>query len=323
MLALTEVNVWHWIGFIACVLVLLALDLAVLNRRAKADGYLQAIRWTAVWFSLAMLFALGLKSWRGNKEALEFLAGYLVELSLSMDNVLVMALVFTYFSIPSEHQHRVLFWGILGALVMRGMLIGVGVALVVWLHWVLYLFGAFLVWSGIRILLVKTKVDPEKNRIVRWTRKIIPVAPELDGRRFSTSWQGRKALTRLALALLVIETSDLLFALDSVPAVFAVTTRPFIVFTSNVFAILGLRSLYFVLAGAMRSFRYLKAGLSVVLVLFGLKMLLDPHDRPPHWFQAQIPIGASLATVAGILLISIILSVIAGRRGGNHEATGP
>jgi tellurite resistance protein TerC len=323
MLALTQVHAWHWIGFVGCVLVLVALDLGVLHRRAPAETYSQALLRTALGFSLAMLFALALKPWRGNKEALEFVTSYLIELSLAMYNFLVIALVFTHFAIPSEHQHRVLAWGILGALAMRGLMIGAGVALVVWLHWVLYLFGAFLVGSGVRLVLVKSKVEPEKNLVVRLARKFLPVVPELDGRRFVTWVHGRRALTRLALALLVVETSDLLFAFDSIPAVFAVTTKPFIVFTSNVFAILGLRSLYFVLAGAMRSFRYLKPGLSLVLVLFGLKMLLDPHDHPPRWFQVRVPIGASLATVAAILLISVVLSVLADRRRADRPTTGP
>ena len=315
MLALIQITVWHWVGFIACVLVFLALDLGVFHRHAHKVTFREALLWTTVWFSLAMLFAVGLKPLRGEKEAIQFLTGYLIELSLSMDNVFVIALIFAYFRIPSMYQHRVLFWGILGALIMRGAMIGAGVALIAWLDWVLYIFGAFLVFSGIKMTFVETEVDPEKNRVVQLARKLYPVTPHLDGQRFVTLWQGKKALTPLALVLLMVETTDLIFAVDSIPAIFAVTTKPFIVFTSNVFAILGLRSLYFVLAGAIGYFRYLKAGLSLVLVFIGFKMLLDPHDRvEPLWFQIDIPASVSLLAVAGIILISIVFSVVAGRR---------
>jgi tellurite resistance protein TerC len=310
-----EITIWHWVGFITCVVLFLALDLGVFHRHAHVVKFKEALAWTAVWFSLAMLFALGLKFLRDDKEALQFITGYLIELSLSMDNVFVIALIFAYFGIPREHQHRVLYWGILGALIMRGLMIGVGVALIALVDWVLYLFGAFLLYSGVKMLLVETEVHPEKNRVVQWARKLYPVSPELRGQRFFTNWNGRRALTPLALVLLMVETTDLLFALDSVPAVFAVTRKPFIVFTSNVFAILGLRSLYFLLAGAIGYFRFLKYGLPLVLVFMGVEMLLDSHDRkPPLWFQVDIPISVSLSVVAGILLTSIGLSVFAARR---------
>src|SRR5512137_1204095 len=314
MFALTAITPWHWAGFIACVLVFLALDLGLFHRQAHVVKFREALAWTAVWFSLAMLFALSLKPLRGEKEAMEFLTGYLIELSLSMDNVFVIALIFAYFQIPDRYQHRVLFWGIVGALVMRGLMIGVGVALISWLHWILYLLGAFVLFTGIKMLFVETKVHPERNRVIKWVRKLYPVTPHLDGQKFLTVWNGRKALTPLALVLVVVETTDLIFAVDSIPAIFAVTTKPFIVFTSNVFAILGLRSLYFVLAGALGYFRYLKVGLSLVLVFIGLKMLLDPHDNPPRWFQIELPISISLLVVAGIILISIVLSIAATRR---------
>src|SRR6266853_1027906 len=314
MLALVEITWWHWSGFIACVLVLLYLDLAVFHRRAHVVRFKESLAWTAIWFCLAMLFALGLKPMRGEKEALEFVTGYLIELSLSMDNVFVIALIFSYFRIPSEYQHRVLFWGILGALIMRGFMIGIGVALITLLNWILYVFGALLVFSGIKMMFVETEVEPEKNWVIRLVRKFYPVAPQLDGHKFVTHWDGKRALTPLALVLLMVETTDLIFAVDSIPAVFAVTKIPFIVFTSNVFAILGLRSLYFVLAGAISYFRYLKYGLSLVLVFIGLKMLLDPHDRPPMWFfQVDISTSTSLIVVASIILLSMIASVIAGQ----------
>jgi tellurite resistance protein TerC len=315
MLALVEITSWHWVGFIACVLIFLALDLGVFHRHAHAVKFKEALVWSLVWFSLAMLFALILKPQRGKQEALQFVTGYLIELSLSMDNVFVIALIFAYFRIPREHQHRVLYWGILGALIMRGLMIGLGIALVTMVDWVLYLFGAFLLYSGFRMLFVQTEVHPENNRVVRWVRKLYPVTPELNGQRFTARWDGRIALTPLALVLVMVETTDLLFAVDSIPAVFAVTRKPFIVFTSNVFAILGLRSLYFLLAGAIGYFRYLKYGLPLVLVFMGVEMLLDPHDRlPPLWFQVDVPTSVSLLVVAGILLVSIVLSVTAAKR---------
>jgi tellurite resistance protein TerC len=314
MFALIAITPWHWVGFIACVLVFLALDLGLFHRQAHVVKFREALLWTSVWFSLAMLFALALRPLRGSKEALEFLTGYIIELSLSMDNVFVIALIFAYFQIPNRYQHRVLFWGIVGALIMRGLMISVGVALISWLHWLLYLLGAFVLFTGIKMFFVDTEVHPEKNRVIKWVRKLYPVSPHLDGQKFVTVWQGRKALTPLALVLVMVETTDLVFALDSIPAIFAVTTKPFIVFTSNVFAILGLRSLYFVLAGALGYFRYLKSGLSLVLVFIGFKMLLDPHDSPPRWFQVEIPVSVSLVVVGVIILFSIILSIVAGRR---------
>ena len=323
MLAVIPITPWHWIAFIACVLVFLALDLGVFHRHAHTVKFKEAIVWSLIWFSLAMLFALGLKHLRGQKEALEFTTGYLIELSLSMDNVFVIALIFAFFRVPSEYQHRVLYWGILGALVMRGAMIGVGVALISMVDWILYVFGGFLLYSGIKMLFVTTEVEPEKSRVVRLARRLYPIAPALDGHKFVTIWEGKKALTPLALVLLMVETTDLLFAVDSVPAVFAITRKPFIVFTSNVFAILGLRSLYFLLAGALGYFRYLKYGLPLVLVFMGVEMLIDPHDRvPPLWFQVDIPTSVSLLVVAGILLISIVLSVTAAQRDKRLKAKG-
>jgi len=315
MLALIQITAWHWLSFICCVLIFLALDLGVFHRRARLVRFQEALLWTAIWGAMAMLFAIGLRHWRGKKEALEFVTGYVIELSLSMDNVFVIALIFGFFRIPSQLQHRVLFWGILGALIMRGIMIGAGVALITLLHWILWVFGVFLVFTGIKMLLKETKVDPEKTRVVRLARKFYPVAPQLDGDKFLTTWQGKTALTPLALVLLLVATTDLIFAVDSLPAIFAVTTKPSIVFTSNVFTILGLVSLYFVLVGAIGYFRYLKPGLSLALVFVGIKMLLDPHDRePPLWFQVEIPISVSLLVIAGIILGSIVLSVVAAQR---------
>jgi tellurite resistance protein TerC len=320
MMALIQITPWHWVGFICCILIFLGLDLGLFHRRAHAVRFKEALAWTFVWFSLAMLFAGGLSALRGPHEALEFITGYLIELSLSMDNVFVIALIFGYFSVPTQHQHRVLFWGILGALIMRGLMIGFGVAIISVFHWVLWVLGAFIVYSGIKMLFVHTEVEPEKNLVIRWVRKFYPVTPHLDGQKFVTRWDGSRALTPLALVLVMVETTDLVFAIDSIPAIFAVTTKPFIVFTSNVFAILGLRTLYFVLAGAIAYFRYLKYGLSIVLVFIGVKMLLDPHDRePPLWFQVEFPIGFSLLVVGGIILGSIALSVVSAKRGKRSQ----
>ena len=315
MLAVIEITPWQWVGFILCVLFFLALDLGVFHRHAHVVKFREAFFWTAVWFSLAMLFALAMRPLRGKQEALEFVTGYIIELSLSMDNVFVIALIFAYFRVPSQYQHRVLFWGILGALVMRGIMIGAGAALVQRFQWTLYIFGAFLLFTGIKMLFVEDKgVEPEKNPVIRLARRLFPVATEFHGQNFTTRLAGKRALTPLALVLLMVETTDLVFAVDSIPAIFAVTTKPFVVFTSNVFAILGLRSLYFVLAGAIDYFRYLKVGLSLVLAFIGVKMLLDPHGHAPRWFQLDIPTGISLLVVAAIILTSIVLSITAARR---------
>jgi tellurite resistance protein TerC len=282
----------------------------------------EALGWTALWAGLAVLFGLALGAMRGQKESLEFYTACLIEFALSMDNVFVIALIFNWFRVPSVLQHRVLFWGALGALVMRGLMIALGAALIALLHWMLYLIGAFVLFTGIKMMFAPTRVDPEKNRVVLFARRLYPVTPGFEGQKFVTRWQGRLALTPLALVLLTIETTDLIFALDSVPAVFAVTTKPFIVFTSNVLAILALRSLYFVLAGAIGYFRYLKSGLSVVLVFIGAKMLLDPHDLPPRGIQIEIPTTVSLLVIAGIILLSILSSILAAYREKSRRGTG-
>ncbi|HLX70609.1 MAG TPA: TerC family protein [Verrucomicrobiae bacterium] len=310
-----EITPWHWMGFILCVLFFLALDLGVFHRGAHVVKFKEALAWTALWFALAMLFAGALAYGRGREEAVQFTTGYLIELSLSLDNVLVIALIFAWFHVPPAFQHRLLFLGILGALVMRGIMIAVGVALIHEFAWVLYVFGAFLVFAGVKMLFAGEKmVRPEKNLVLRLARKLFPVTPDFAGGKLFARLDGRFALTPLALVLLLVETTDLIFALDSVPAVFSVTRKAFIVFTSNVFAILGLRSLYFLLAGAIGYFRYLKIGLSLVLVFIGVKMLVEPHGRSPQWFQMQIPTATSLLVVALILFVAIAWSVVAARR---------
>jgi len=319
MFGLIEITLWHWAGFILCVLFFLALDLGVFHRRAHVVRFKEALGWTAVWVTLSFCFGLFLApaavtGWT-KQETVEFITGYIIELSLSMDNVFVMALIFAYFRVPAAYQHRVLFWGILGALVMRGVMIAMGAALVQRFDWMLYVFGLFLFFTGIKMLFITDEeVHPGKNIVLRLARRLCRVSRGFDGQKFTSRLDGKLALTPLALVLLMVETTDLVFAVDSIPAIFAVTTKPFIVFTSNVFAILGLRSLYFVLAGAIEYCRYLKVGLSLVLVFIGGKMLLDPHGHPAKWFQMNIPTAISLLVVAVIILTSIALSVTAAQR---------
>lgn len=296
----------HWTAFILAVLFFLALDLGVFHRKAHSVRFREALMWTGIWVVMAMLFAWGLKNLLGQQEALEFVTGYIVELSLSMDNVFVIALIFGYFRVPLQYQHRVLFWGILGALIMRGMMIGVGAALVRKFEWTLMVFGAFLVFSGIKMLFSGEEgVDPEKNLAIRLARKFLPISTRYEKHRFITHENGRKMFTPLAMVLVMVETTDLVFALDSIPAIFGITTSEFVVFTSNVFAILGLRSLYFVLAGAIEYFRFLKFGLSCVLVFIGAKMLISRY--------LHISTSLSLAVVGAIILLSILASLLASR----------
>jgi len=310
-----EITPWHWIVFIAGVFFFLALDLGVFHRRPRVVKFREAAAWSALWVALTLAFALAMVWWSGRGDAEAFTTGYVIELSLSLDNILVIALIFAWFRVAAEFQHRLLFWGILGALVMRGAMIGVGAALIRQFDWVLYVFGAFLIFAGAKMFLSRqAMIRPEKNFVLRLARRLFPIAPDFYGQKFLSRFNGRLALTPLALVLLLVETTDLIFAVDSVPAVFSVTRKAFIVFTSNVFAIIGLRSMYFLLAGALDYFRYLKIGLSVVLVFIGGKMLLAPHGRAPKWFQMEIPTTTSLLVVAAVLLISIFFSVTAVRR---------
>jgi tellurite resistance protein TerC len=315
MMALIQITPWHWVGFILCILFFLALDLGVFHRGSRVVKFKEALAWTVLWFTLAMLFAGALGHLRGREDAAQFTAGYLIELSLSLDNILVIALIFSTFRVPPQYQHRVLFWGILGALVMRGAMIAGGVALIREFTWVLYIFGVFLVFTGIKMLFVgEQTIETEKHPVLRLVRKLFPVTAQFDREKFFTRQNNRLALTPLALVLVLVETTDLIFAVDSVPAVFSITKNAFIVFTSNVFAILGLRSMFFLLAGALGYFRYLKFGLSVVLVFVGIKMLIDPHDQPEKWYQLEIPTNVSLMVVATVVLIAIVLSTMVAER---------
>ncbi len=301
---IAEITWIHWAAFILAVILFLALDLGVFHRKAHSVKFKEALLWSAIWFLMAMGFAWGLYELRGSEEALEFLTGYVLEKSLSMDNVFVIALIFGYFKVPLVYQHRVLFWGILGALVMRGIMIGAGAALVRQFEWTLILFGGFLVFSGIKLLLTKEEsVEPEKNILMRLARKFLPVSASYDKHHFITRVNGRRMLTPLFLVLIMVEATDVIFALDSIPAIFGITTKEYIVFTSNVFAILGLRSLYFVLAGALEYFRFLKFGLSLILVFIGVKMLLIKYIHISTSVSFGI-IGAILFTSIGVSLVS-------------------
>ncbi len=289
-------------GFVAFVLLMLGLDLGVFHRNQHTVSVREALAWSTVWVGLALLFNLGVYFWFGSNKALEFLTGYVIEKALSVDNLFVFVAIFSYFNIPSEWQHRVLFWGILGALVMRALFILVGGAMLSHFHWTMYLFGGILVATGIRLFRQKREgMDVDRSLIVRLVKRLVPVADGHRGANFLARENGRWLITPLFLSLITVEFSDLLFAVDSIPAVFAITSDPFIVFTSNIFAILGLRSLYFLMAGMLDRFRYLKAGLAVVLVLVGLKMLLSS--------VIEVPILISLALITVVLTGSVLFSL--------------
>ncbi|GHO60169.1 TerC family protein [Ktedonobacter robiniae] len=304
-------GIWPWVLFNAFVVVLLALDLGVFHRHSHTVSTREALIWSAVWIGLALAFNLGIYIFQGPDLALQFLTGYLIEKSLSVDNIFVFVLLFTYFAVAPRHQHRILFWGVLGALIMRGLLIGVGTVLLETFHWIIYLFGAFLVFTGIRMGLQKYEaVHPERNPVLKLLRRILPVSQDYDEGRFFTRHNGRLLATPLLLVLIVVETTDLVFAVDSIPAIFAVTNDPFIVYTSNVFAILGLRSLYFVFANVIHKFYYLKAGLAVILTYVGVKMLLADIFH--------IPTALSLLVIAIVLVLAIVASVLRVRKSGGE-----
>jgi tellurite resistance protein TerC len=292
-----------WLGFVAFVLVLLAIDLGVFHRQAHAVSAKEAAIWSGVWVSLALLFNAGIWLWSGPERALEFSTGYLIEKALAVDNLFVFVVIFSAFGIPALHQHRVLFWGVLGALLMRALFILIGGALLAHFHWMLYVFGAVLVVTGVKLFVQRgEQPHPERNPVVRWFQRIVPLTAQLSGDRFTVLQQGRRFATPLLLALVAVEVSDLIFAIDSIPAIFAVTSDPFIVFTSNIFAILGLRSMYFLLAGVLQKFAYLQIGLACVLMFVGAKMLLVD--------VFALPVLASLGIIAGILGASIVLSLL-------------
>lgn len=294
---------WLWTGFNLFVLVMLAVDLFVFNKRPHEIKVKEALKWTAFWLSLAAAFNIGIYFFKGKHAALEFLAGYLIEESLSVDNLFVFIVIFSYFKVPRIYQHKVLFWGILGAIVMRaGFIIG-GVSLLKNFHWIIYVFGAFLVYTGIKMVTEKDKeIHPEKNIFLRLFKRIMPVTHDYEEGKFFVIKDGIRYATPLFVVVIVVETTDLLFAVDSVPAVLAITQDPFIVYTSNIFAILGLRAIYFALAGTIHLFDYLHYGLSAILVFVGTKMLISEFYK--------IPIGISLAVVITLLVGSIIVSLL-------------
>jgi tellurite resistance protein TerC len=298
-----EVNSIFWIGFNLFVLLMLALDLGVFNRKAHVISVKEALTWSGVWICLSLIFNCLIYYWFEKPKAIEFFTGYVIEKSLSVDNIFVFVLVFRYFQIPSIYQHKILFWGILGALAMRIIFIFAGVALIEKFHWTIYLFGVFLIYTGYKMYTDKDKqMEPEKNPVIKFFRKIIPVTNHLEGAKFFVSLNGKRHATPLFLVLILIETTDLIFAVDSIPAILAITQDTFIVYTSNVFAILGLRSLYFALAHVIHRFIYLSMGLAVILVFVGLKMVMIDVFK--------IPTFVSLIIIAIIITASIVLSLI-------------
>jgi len=293
-----------WIGFALFILFMLSLDLGLFNRRAHAIKYREAAIWSAVWIGLASIFAAIVFYFQGTSRGLEFVTGYLIELSLSVDNLFVFLLIFSYFKVPSKYQHRVLFWGVLGALVMRLTMIFIGATLINRFHWIIYIFGAFLVYTGIKMFTQQDNdFQPEDNALVRFVTRVVPMTRTYEDKNFFTRVNGKLMGTLLLLVLLIVEVADLVFAVDSIPAIFAITTNAFIVYTSNVFAILGLRSMYFLIAGVVEKFHYLKIGLAIVLTFIGVKMLIVA-------VHIVIPIWISLVFVAVVLLSSVVASLV-------------
>jgi tellurite resistance protein TerC len=296
-------NIWPWIGFNAFILMMLALDLGVFHRKAHKIGFKESLGWTFAWILLALLFNVCIYLWFGTQPALEFLTGYLIEKSLSVDNIFVILMIFTFFCVPDRYQHKILFWGILGALAMRGAFIIAGVALIQRYHWVIFVFGGFLVLSGIKMALPKKEeVSLEKNIVLRIMRKFMRFTSSHEDSRFFLTRDGKLYATPLFAALLMVEATDIIFAVDSIPAILAISEDPFIVYTSNAFAILGLRSLYFAVAGLVVLFHHLKFGLSAILIFVGVKMLLTDIYK--------IPTVIALGVVLGILALSVFSSVI-------------
>jgi TerC family integral membrane protein len=306
-------SLWFYIGFTAFVLAMLALDLGVFHRKAHVVTPKEAGMWVGIWMTLALLFAAGIYVWSGADNALLFLTGYLIEQSLSADNIFVIVMIFSYFRVPKLYEHRVLFWGILGALVMRAIFIGFGSLLIQKVSWILYVFGAFLIFTGVRMAVKRENEFDEQNVILRLARRYLRVSNEYDGQRFFTVQNGKRLATPLLPVLLVVEVTDLIFAVDSIPAIFAVTTDAFLVYTSNIFAILGLRSMYFLLSGIVHRFVYLQYGLSVILVFVGLKMIAADF--------VHVPTPVSLGMIVLALGVSIAASLLRNPRTAKMIAT--
>ena len=300
-------QVIFWVAFNIFVITMLVLDLGVFHRKSHIIKFKESLVWCAIWISLALLFNLGIYIWSGPKLAIQFLTGYLIELSLSIDNLFVFLLIFSYFRVPHKYQHRVLFWGILGAVIMRAVFIAAGITLIQKFHWIIYIFGGFLIFSGIKLALEKDKeIHPEKNPVLKLFRRFMPVLRNYKEGKFFLKRDQRYFATPLFIVLLVVETTDVMFALDSIPAVIAITTDPFIVYTSNVFAILGLRAIFFALSGIMQLFHYLHYGLSFILVFVGVKMLISKFY--------EVPVEIALGVIVGVLTISVIASMIKPRK---------
>ena len=303
-----------WIAFNILIVIMLVIDLG-LNRKTHEVSHREALTWTGVWISLAMLFNVGIYYYMGKTKALEFFTGYVIEKSLSVDNLFVFIMIFSYFNVSKKHQPMILKWGIIGALVMRAIFIFVGIELLEAFHWMIYIFGGILIFTGIKMAFGgEDTVEPEKNLIVRLVRRFVPITKRNSGDKFFINRLGKRAATPLFLTLVMVESSDVIFALDSIPAVFAVTRDPFIVYTSNVFAIMGLRALYFLLANVMGMFAYLKMGISFILAFVGIKMLLAET-------RFEIPVHFSLGVIFGVLTISIISSIIIGNKRKRHAQT--
>ncbi len=297
------IDVYVWAGFIAFVILMLAIDLGIFHRKSHEIKIKEALIWSAVWISLALIFNYGIYVFLGKEKALEFLTGYLIEKSLSVDNLFVFIMLFTYFNVQPKYQHKVLFWGILGALIMRAIFIFAGVALISKFHWIIYIFGAFLVFTGIKMLFHNDEeIAPDKNPLVRLFKKFFPVSEQMHEGNFFVKINSKTVATPLFIVLLIVEFTDLIFAVDSIPAILSISNDTFIIFTSNVFAILGLRALYFALAGITKYFHYLKYGLSAILVFVGAKMVIADFYK--------IPILYSLLTILSILFVSILLSIL-------------
>lgn len=292
-----------WIGFTGFVLLMLALDLGVFHRKDHEIKTKEALGWSIFWVSLALIFNFLVWQWFGKEKAVEFLTGYIIEKTLSIDNIFIFVIIFNSFAVPTQYQHRVLFWGVLGALIMRAIFIFAGSALLLKFHWMIYVFGALLILTGIKLLLDRNKVPaPEKNILYKTFSKLIPSTHEYHGKKFTIIKNGKRYATPLFMVLLAVEITDLIFAVDSIPAIFAITSDPFIVYTSNIFAILGLRSLYFLLAGVVHKIRYLKVGLSLVLLFVGIKMAIMDFYK--------IPVVYSLMFIFGVILSSVVISLV-------------
>lgn len=302
-----ETSLTVWIAFVAFILVVLLLDLGVFHKKSHAVGFKESIIWSGIWIALAMAFSVIILYWRGQEDFMFFLTGYVIEKSLSVDNLFVFLLIFSFFKIPNQYQHKVLFYGILGALVMRAFFIWAGISVLERFEWVIYIFGAFLVFSGIKMLMPHgDEHDLEKSWVIVWTKKIFPTTPHFHEDKFFVKHEGTWMITPLFITLIFVEFSDLVFAIDSIPAIIGITNDPFLVFTSNVFAILGLRSLYFALKGFADMFHYLKFGLAFILMFIGIKMLIM------HWYH--MPVHITMGVIFVILLVSVLASIVSNNK---------